>query len=117
MSDQLHPKSDIAPILGAVFNGETLSRDIARDVMGRLMDGRLSQMQAAALLAALRTRGETVDEIIGFAEAMRERAIHVPVRPGGALLDTCGTGGTGIDTINISTSARNNSMALAPTAR
>jgi anthranilate phosphoribosyltransferase len=98
-------KYDIAPVLAAVFDGETLSRETARDVMGQLMDGRLSQMQAAALLAALRTRGETVDEIIGFAEAMRERAVHVPVRKAGPLIDTCGTGGTGIDTINISTSA------------
>ncbi len=96
---------DIAAILAAVFDGERLGRDTARDVMGQLMDGRLSQMQAAALLAALRTRGETVDEIIGFAQAMRARAIHVPVEPGGPLLDTCGTGGTGIDTINISTTA------------
>lgn len=98
-------KYDIAPILAAVFDGERLGRDTARDVMGRLMDGRLSQMQAAALLAALRTRGETVEEIIGFAEAMRERAVHVPARHDAPLLDTCGTGGTGIDTINISTSA------------
>ncbi len=105
MSETTRPMSDIAPILGTVFDGETLSRETARDVMGRLMDGRLSQMQAAALLAALRTRGETVDEIIGFAEAMRERAVHVPARHDGPLLDTCGTGGTGIDTINISTTA------------
>ncbi|MEJ2287995.1 MAG: anthranilate phosphoribosyltransferase [Deinococcales bacterium] len=105
MSEISSPKSDIAPILGAVFDGETLSRETARDVMGRLMDGRLSQMQAAALLAALRTRGETVDEIIGFAEAMRARAVHVPARHDQPLVDTCGTGGTGIDTINISTTA------------
>ncbi len=96
---------DIAAILEAVFRGEDLSRQQARDVMGRLMDGRLSQMQAAALLAALRTRGETVDEIVGFAEAMRARAVHVPTAVDGPLLDTCGTGGTGIDTINISTTA------------
>jgi anthranilate phosphoribosyltransferase len=73
--------------------------------MGRLMDGELSQMQAAALLAALRTRGETVDEIVGFAQAMRERAVKVPVRVDGPLLDTCGTGGTGVSTINVSTTA------------
>ena len=96
---------DIAPILNAVFDGRTLTRAEARLVLGRLMDGQLSQMQAAALLAALRTRGETVDEIIGFAEAMRERAVRVPARVDGPLLDTCGTGGTGIDTINISTTA------------
>ena len=106
-TDQEHhiEKYDIAPVLAAVFDGETLGRDTARDVMGRLMDGRLSQMQAAALLAALRTRGETVEEIIGFAEAMRARAVHVPARHDAPLIDTCGTGGTGIDTINISTTA------------
>lgn len=96
---------DIAPVLNTVFDGRTLTRAEARLVLGRLMDGQLSQMQAAALLAALRTRGETVDEIIGFAEAMRERAVKVPARTDGPLLDTCGTGGTGISTINISTTA------------
>lgn len=95
----------IADVLGHVFGGAELTREQARAVMGQLMDGRLSQMQAAALLAALRTRGETVDEIVGFAEAMRERAVRVPVAVDGPLLDTCGTGGTGISTINISTTA------------
>lgn len=62
-------------------------------------------MQASALLAALRMRGETVEEITGFAEAMRARAIRIPVNVDGPLVDTCGTGGTGVDTINISTTA------------
>lgn len=96
---------DVAGLLGAVFNGAELSRAEARGIMGRLMDGELSQMQAAALLAALRTRGETVEEIVGFAQAMRDRAVTVPVKVDGPLLDTCGTGGTGIGTINISTTA------------
>jgi anthranilate phosphoribosyltransferase len=91
---------DIAPLLGDVFDGQTLSQERAEAVMGHLMDGELSQMQAAALLAALRTRGETVDEVIGFARAMRERAVRVPVRVSGPLLDTCGTGGTGVNTFN-----------------
>jgi anthranilate phosphoribosyltransferase len=94
---------DIATLLGDVFDGKTLSRERAKEVLGRLMDGELSQMQAAALLAAVRTRGETVEEITGFAEAMRERAVHVPVQVSGPLLDTCGTGGTGVSTFNIST--------------
>ena len=68
---------DIAPLLGDVFDGLTLSQERAEWVMGHLMDAQLSQMQAAALLAALRTRGETVDEIIGFARAMRARAVRV----------------------------------------
>jgi anthranilate phosphoribosyltransferase len=96
---------DVRTTLSQVFAGARLSTVEAREVMGQLMDGALSQMQAAALLAALRTRGETVDEIIGFAQAMRERAIPVPCRVEGPLLDTCGTGGTGINTINISTAA------------
>jgi anthranilate phosphoribosyltransferase len=96
---------DVTALLERVFDGSQLSTEQARDVMGRLMDGKLSQMQAAALLAALRTRGETVDEIVGFALAMRDRSIRVPVTTAGPLVDTCGTGGTGLQTINISTTA------------
>jgi anthranilate phosphoribosyltransferase len=73
--------------------------------MGHLMDGVVSKVQAAALLAALRTRGETVDEIVGFVEAMRARSIKVKATSTHPILDTCGTGGTGIDTLNISTTA------------
>jgi anthranilate phosphoribosyltransferase len=93
----------IAPILNSIFEGKTLSRDEAREVIGHLMDGNLSQMQAAALLAALRMRGETIEEIVGFAEAMRARAIKVPIKTDEALLDIVGTGGTGINTFNVST--------------
>lgn len=96
---------EIAELLESVFAGAELSVERARDVMGRLMDGKLSQMQAAALLAALRTRGESVDEIVGFAQAMRARAVRVPFDVEGPLLDTCGTGGTGLNVINVSTTA------------
>src|SRR5690606_8597536 len=68
---------DVAALLGRVFDGHTLDRDEARDVMGRLMDGKLSQVQAAALLAALRTRGETVEEIIGFAQAIDRKSTRL----------------------------------------
>src|SRR5690606_15909401 len=96
---------DVTAVVESVFDGAELSTELAREVMGRLMDGKLSQMQAAALLAALRTRGESVDEIVGFAQAMRERSIAVPTTVEGPLVDTCGTGGTGLKTINISTTA------------
>ncbi len=96
---------DVSELLEDVFAGRTLSVERARDVMGRLMDGKLSQMQAAALLAALRTRGESVDEIVGFAQAMRERAVPVKVNVQGPLVDTCGTGGTGMNVFNVSTTA------------
>ena len=115
MSDQADTSTNVGPdatddfdvtaVLESVFDGAELSTDLAREVMGRLMDGKLSQMQAAALLAALRTRGETVDEIVGFAQAMRERSIAVPASVAGPLIDTCGTGGTGLKTVNISTTA------------
>jgi anthranilate phosphoribosyltransferase len=96
---------DISSVLNRIFSGETLSRNEASEVMGYLMDGSMSQLQAAALLAALRTRGETVEEITGFAEAMRSRSVKVPFQHEGVLLDTCSTGGTGINTINIGTTS------------
>jgi anthranilate phosphoribosyltransferase len=96
---------DISGVLNRVFLGEILTRNEASEVMGYLMDGTMSQVQAAALLAALRTRGESVEEITGFAEAMRSRSVKVPFQCDGVLLDTCSTGGTGINTINIGTTS------------
>lgn len=97
--------NSIAPLLNDIFDGKTLSREDARAVMGQLMDGEMSQVQVAALLAALRMRGETVEEIVGFAEAMRTRAVSVPFTADGVLLDTCSTGGTGISTVNVGTTS------------
>jgi len=97
--------SFIVDELNRVFDGETLSQNEAKELIGQLMDGKLSQVQAAALLAALRTRGETVDEIVGFAKAMRERAIPLEIDIDEPLLDIVGTGGTGINTFNVSTAS------------
>jgi anthranilate phosphoribosyltransferase len=96
---------DISSVLNKIFSGELLARSEAKEVMGYLMDGSMSQLQAAALLAALRTRGESIEEITGFAEAMRSRSVKVPFEHDGVLLDTCSTGGTGINTINIGTTS------------
>ncbi len=89
-------------ILKTLFDAKPLSRAQAREAMGILMDGKATPAQTGAFLAALRVRGETFEEVVGFAEAMRERALAVPVdrEP---LLDTCGTGGDGSGTFNIST--------------
>ena len=95
----------VTSLLNRIFDGETLDQTEAHNIMGVLMDGQMSQMQAAALLAALRTRGETVEEIIGFAKAMRERAVKVLPNVTAPLLDIVGTGGTGINTFNISTTS------------
>ena len=89
--------------LAAVVDGKRLSLDEARAAMGSVMDGEATPSQLAALLLALRMRGETVEELAGFAIAMRERALRV-VAPEGAI-DTCGTGGDGSNTFNISTAA------------
>ena len=89
--------------LAAVVDGGTLSMDDARAAMGAVMDGEATPAQLAALLVALRMRGETVEELAGFAAAMRERV--VPVAAPAGTIDTCGTGGDGSGTFNISTTA------------
>ena len=89
--------------LAAVVEGRSLQRAEARAAMGAVMDGDATPSQLAALLVALRMRGETVDELAGFAEAMRERVVRVEAPPG--TIDTCGTGGDHSGTFNISTAA------------
>ena len=89
--------------LAAVVEGKRLSMDEARAAMGSVMDGEATPAQLAALLVALRMRGETVEELAGFAAAMRERATRVEAPDGAG--DTCGTGGDGSNTFNISTAA------------
>ena len=89
--------------LAAVIEGRTLDFDAARLAMGSVMDGEATPAQLAALLVALRMRGETVDELAGFAAAMRERVLRVEA-PVGAI-DVVGTGGDGSNTFNISTTS------------
>ncbi len=87
--------------------GQTLSRDEARALMADIMVGDVSHPRIAAVLTALAMRGEHADELAGFATVMRERARRVPFtrQAGVPLLDTCGTGGSGLDTANTSTMA------------
>ena len=89
--------------LARVMRGETLSSEDARGAMANVMDGESTPAQLAGLLMALRMRRETADELSGFAQAMRERVVPVSA-PEGAI-DTCGTGGDGSRTFNISTAA------------
>jgi anthranilate phosphoribosyltransferase len=89
--------------LAAVVDGATLSMDEARLAMGSVMDGEATPAQLAALLVALRMRGETIEELAGFASAMRERVLRVDAPEG--TIDTCGTGGDRSGTFNISTAA------------
>jgi anthranilate phosphoribosyltransferase len=89
-------------------NGALLGRDEARSLMECILRGEANDGQIAAFLLALRERGETVDELVGFAEAMRAHARPVfgaVPRPAEPLLDTCGTGGDAAGTFNLSTAA------------
>ncbi|MFM2106769.1 MAG: hypothetical protein RL338_1801 [Chloroflexota bacterium] len=89
--------------LATVVEGRTLSMDEARDAMGAVMDGEATASQLAALLIGLRMRGETIEELAGFAQAMRARVLHVDA-PAGAV-DSVGTGGDRSGTFNISTTS------------
>lgn len=89
--------------LAAVVEGRTLDFEEARLAMGEVMDGAATPAQLAALLVALRMRGESVDELAGFATAMRDRVLRVEA-PDGAM-DVVGTGGDGSGTFNISTTS------------
>jgi anthranilate phosphoribosyltransferase len=86
-----------------IVDGGTLSMDEAHAAMGAVMDGEATPAQLAAFLMGLRMRGETADELAGFALAMRERVVRVEA-PDGAI-DVVGTGGDNSGTFNISTTA------------
>lgn len=96
--------ADPAALVRAVLEGERLDRGEAAVLFGALVAGRLDDALLAALLGALKVRGETPDEFAGAAEALRAAAAPFP-RPGGLFADTCGTGGDGAATVNISTAA------------
>jgi anthranilate phosphoribosyltransferase len=96
----------ILAFLHMVVEGHSLTESQAEAAMRALLAGESTPVLTAAFLIALRMKGETVDELAGFARAMRDAATPVPIedsyRP---VLDTCGTGGTGTSTFNISTVA------------
>jgi anthranilate phosphoribosyltransferase len=96
----------LLPYLEPVTEKRDLTAEQAREAMHVILGGQSSQPQLAAFLIAMRMKGETVEELVGFARAIREMA--VPVAHGlndETLLDTCGTGGDGAGTFNISTIA------------
>ena len=86
----------------AVVSGRSLTMDQAAAVMREIMEGESTPAQLGALLGALRVRGETVEELAGFAQMMREKSLKVTVDS--PVVDTVGTGGDGQNTFNISTS-------------
>jgi anthranilate phosphoribosyltransferase len=109
----------IKSYISRVVDGKDLSRADARAAMGEIMGGRATPAQIAAFITALRMKGETIDEITGCAEAMRAQAAGIRPRRTrksnvdkddisflpGVVVDTCGTGGDGMNTFNISTAS------------
>lgn len=96
------PLETVEDSLGALFAGRSLSQDDAERLFGALVAGELSEPSIAALLVALKVKGETADELIGAARALR--AADAPfARPDYLFADSCGTGGDGSGTINLST--------------
>jgi anthranilate phosphoribosyltransferase len=97
------PNAVLTEAIDKVASGGDLSTDESATVMREVMEGRASEVQTAAFLIALRTKGETVDELTGFARTMRDLSRRVEVQHDD-LLDTAGTGG-GPPTFNVSTTA------------
>jgi anthranilate phosphoribosyltransferase len=96
----------LVPYLHQVAAGRDLTAEDAQRAMGIILSGSASTAQIAAFLVALRMKGETAGELLGFVRAMRDRAGRIsPAAAGEPLLDTCGTGADGLGTFNISTVA------------
>ena len=110
-------KSAIADVVA----GRDLSEEQARAVMTAIMEDEVTPAQLAALVTALRIKGETVDEVAGFAGVMRDKAVPVQVDGVGVVIDTCGTGGDAGPpreawggTFNVSTAAAIVAAAVGP---
>jgi anthranilate phosphoribosyltransferase len=94
--------------------GRDLTAEQSAEALTALMSGQLTDEEIAAFLAALADKGETVEEIVGAAVAMRRHAVVIPCLDPNAI-DTCGTGGDGISTFNVSTAAAIIAAAAAAT--
>ena len=92
-------------LLNRLLAGEDLPHDDMLALMQHIMGGQLTPAQIAAVLIALRIKGETVTEIAAAAQVMRELSTKVVVQDNGHLIDTCGTGGDSMQTFNISTAS------------
>ncbi len=97
------PNPVLTRAIDELASGRDLSAEQAAEVLAEIMHGEVSETQIAGFLIALRTKGETVDELTGLASTMRSLAAHVPTERED-LLDTAGTGG-GRSTFNVSTTA------------
>src|SRR3989338_3656135 len=95
----------IREAIAKVVGRKNLTQEEAKQVFDEIMEGNATEAQIASLITALRIKGETADEIIGAAQAMREKAQRVEYRGKAEILDVVGTGGDGKGSFNISTAA------------
>ena len=95
--------TDFSAMLNRLLDGESLAESEARELMFKLAEGEVVPALAGALLAGLRAKGETADEIRGFATAMRDLAVHPEIPEGAPTVDTVGTGGDASGSLNLST--------------
>lgn len=100
-----HHNMAFLPYLHRVAEGGILTRDEAYEAMSAILEGDVTTAQIAGLLVAIKMRGEVAEEIVGFAKAMRARSVRVTGLEDLPMIDTCGTGGDGVGTFNISTIA------------
>jgi len=89
--------------IAKVVDGVNLSEAESGEAMDVIMEGNAPPTQIASFLTALRMKGETIQEITGFARTMRDKAVRIQAKNGEYVVDTCGTGGDGKGTFNIST--------------
>jgi anthranilate phosphoribosyltransferase len=100
--ETVSPREAAEAALARLYAGEALSSEEAEQLFSQLVAGRLDEPAMAAMLIALRVRGETADELVGAARALRAADEHFE-RPDYLFADTCGTGGDGSGSINVST--------------
>ena len=89
--------------IAKVVERQDLTEEEAHQAMGIIMDGEASPAQIASFVTGLRMKGETIEEITGFVRTMRAKAVRIRAKDGEQVVDTCGTGGDGKGTFNIST--------------
>jgi anthranilate phosphoribosyltransferase len=101
----LAPPEPLARAIRQLAGGQSLNAEETALAFGAIMRGEASPAQVAAILVALRVKGETVDEVAGGAQALRDAMVRLPAADADGLVDTCGTGGGAVTTFNISTAA------------
>ena len=90
--------------LDKIIKKQDLQQSEMSEMISAIFSGEITDAQIGAFMAALATKGETFEELAGAAQAMRRKAVRVEV-PAATVVDTCGTGGDGANTFNISTTA------------